>query len=30
MAKRIGIGYSSLARIWVMERIEKELHAKYK
>ena len=28
IAKRIGIGYSSLARIWVMERIKKELHTK--
>ncbi len=27
LAKRIGIGYSSLARMWVMERIKKELHA---
>ena len=26
MAKRIGIGYSSLARMWVIERIKKELH----
>ncbi|OGR57260.1 MAG: hypothetical protein A3I11_09285 [Elusimicrobia bacterium RIFCSPLOWO2_02_FULL_39_32] len=25
MAKKIGIGYSSLARMWVMEKIEKEL-----
>lgn len=25
MAKKVGIGYSSLARMWVMEKIEKEL-----
>ena len=25
MAKKFGIGYSSLARMWVMEKIEKEL-----
>ena len=27
VARRIGIGYSSLARMWVMERIKKEFHA---
>ena len=27
MAKRMGIGYSSLARIWVMEKIQKELNS---